>query len=260
MDGMIVNGKSYSGGSAFSHVVGENQTISVLDTGTSLASVPPSYAEAIYKDLPGAELVDGAWVVPCDTKVNISFVFGKDVIPIDPIDATFVHPDGSGGASCIGSFIGVDSSQEGSDFVLGDSFLRNAYALYDFGIWATPGDSNPFIQLLAATDASKAWAQFDTVNAARLAAYGVSLNTTGAKSGLYCCLCYLPRCSFLIALFLYLPRLQRWLNKRCCRSHRVLGRLVYKFRAPQEQLHRHWSTRRRYRFSGGPVPSSSEEG
>ena len=33
--------------------------------------------------------------------------------------------------------------------VLGDTFMRNVYSLFDFGNFAKVGDSNPFIQLLS---------------------------------------------------------------------------------------------------------------
>lgn len=34
------------------------------------------------------------------------------------------------------------------DVILGDTFLRNTYALYNFGNWTRPGDSGPYIQVL----------------------------------------------------------------------------------------------------------------
>ena len=98
MDGMIVDGQSISGGSAlyvlilvkkqnapgwqfvYSEVQGQSngQTLANLDTGTSLAEIPQSYAEKIYGSVPGSQLLasQGIYVVPCDTKLNISFVFG----------------------------------------------------------------------------------------------------------------------------------------------------------------------------------------
>lgn len=35
------------------------------------------------------------------------------------------------------------------DFLLGDSFLRNVYSLYDFGNWTTAGTDGPFMQILS---------------------------------------------------------------------------------------------------------------
>lgn len=101
MDGMLINGQPVSGGSAlyvlphpiisFNTVVnafvhlcsevqgqGTGQTLANLDTGTSLAQIPQTYAQEIYGSIPGAQLLSsqGIYVVPCSTKLNISFVFG----------------------------------------------------------------------------------------------------------------------------------------------------------------------------------------
>ena len=56
----------------------EGQTLANLDTGTSLSQIPQTYAAAIYGDVPGAQLYSssGIYVLPCDTKINVSFVFG----------------------------------------------------------------------------------------------------------------------------------------------------------------------------------------
>lgn len=69
MDGLNVNGK---------HIASPNQDIALLDTGTSLAQLPKAYVDAIYGSVPGAvyDPTEGQYVVPCDTKLNISFSFG----------------------------------------------------------------------------------------------------------------------------------------------------------------------------------------
>ncbi len=43
----------------------------------SVATAPAYYVDAMYKDLPGA-IFDGktGYTVPCNSKVNISMVFG----------------------------------------------------------------------------------------------------------------------------------------------------------------------------------------
>lgn len=57
---------------------GTGQTLANLDTGTSLAQIPQTYAQEIYGSIPGAQLLtsQGIYIVPCSTKLNISFVFG----------------------------------------------------------------------------------------------------------------------------------------------------------------------------------------
>ncbi|KDQ56724.1 hypothetical protein JAAARDRAFT_36213 [Jaapia argillacea MUCL 33604] len=178
MDGMIVNGKKYSGHSKFnSTFVGAGQTITVLDSGTSEALFPRFYADAIYKGLPGAVFNESqqAYNVPCDTKVNVSFVFGKDEYPVNPIDVfDVVDVSDSGELTCAGAFRVGDPGD--LDSILGDTFLRNAYALFDFGRWATPGTNDPFMQLLSVTNQAEAWNDFDAANTVRLNSFKKQAN------------------------------------------------------------------------------------
>lgn len=80
MDGMIVNGRNVTGQSSFSGVAGQTsgQTLANLDTGTSLSQIPQAYVDAIYGQVPGAQFFpsQGVYVLPCDTNINVSFVFG----------------------------------------------------------------------------------------------------------------------------------------------------------------------------------------
>ncbi|KDQ49187.1 hypothetical protein JAAARDRAFT_201083 [Jaapia argillacea MUCL 33604] len=65
---------------------------------------------------------------------------------INPIDATdVVGPDGCSGLSR-GPAILVAMLMSSS------TFLRNMYALFEFGRWATPGTTDPFMQILSVTD------------------------------------------------------------------------------------------------------------
>ncbi|KDQ56688.1 hypothetical protein JAAARDRAFT_36181 [Jaapia argillacea MUCL 33604] len=174
MDGMVVNGKNYSGHSVFnSSLVGSSQTLALLDTGNSLGSLPTYYANALYGSIPGANLTNGTWVVPCGGKVNVSFVFGGQTFPVHPLDVAYVAgTDDNGNAMCVGAFSGADVTTDSpNDVALGDSFLRNVYSLYDYGKWVTAGSTAPFIQLLSTTDPAKAWAEFDSLNTVRINAY-----------------------------------------------------------------------------------------
>ncbi|KDQ56689.1 hypothetical protein JAAARDRAFT_36184 [Jaapia argillacea MUCL 33604] len=191
MNAMTINGQKYTGTSIYNTTfLPSGETLAWLDTGTSLTLVPTAFADAIYKNLPGAQYLpnDGYYWVPCDTKLNLTFVFGNEVFPIDPLDVTFVgEVDQYGNTYCFGSFVGGDPNKIGADFLLGDAFLRNVYSLFDFGSWATTGGTDPFIQILSITDPNKAWASFDSSNAARLAAYSAMVtnpsSTSAAKDG-----------------------------------------------------------------------------
>lgn len=49
----------------------------MLDTGAFGAYIPPEYLAAIYGPAEGSYLLkDGAWSVPCNTKMNVTVMFG----------------------------------------------------------------------------------------------------------------------------------------------------------------------------------------
>ena len=76
-----------------------------------------SVAEAIYGDVPGAELVKDAslgeiWTIPCDIEINISFKFGGKDIPIHHLDTSLDlnATDDSGSRVCLGA-VGITELQ-----------------------------------------------------------------------------------------------------------------------------------------------------
>ena len=132
--------------------------------------MPKYYFDAVYSDIKGLkkfDAADGIYSLPCDTKLNVSMVF-KYVIrtlsvvcepepilsysgteyPINPLDLTrLISVDNE--TLCINAFGSMDLNDQGMDFILGDSFLRNAYTLFDYGNWTNNSASAPFVQLLS---------------------------------------------------------------------------------------------------------------
>ncbi|TDL18837.1 acid protease [Rickenella mellea] len=186
VDGIIVNGKNVTGNSRFNMTgQGPTQTLAYLDTGTSLAVIPRVYADAIYSSVPGAFFfaAQNAYVVPCDTKIDLSFVFGGVAYPVHPIDTVNAFANGTAPV-CFGAFTVPSEGHEppAEDFVLGDSFLRNVYSLYDFGSFIS-GTTPPFIQLLSTTDASAADSEFAALSAQRNASITGTVPSTGGGAG-----------------------------------------------------------------------------
>lgn len=89
MDGVVVDGKNFSGHGLLSKVKGvsdsvKNKTLSLLDSGTSLGIMPQYYWDAVYKDVPGIKALDaknGVWQLPCDTRKNVSMIFKCVLLP-----------------------------------------------------------------------------------------------------------------------------------------------------------------------------------
>ncbi|GBE88337.1 acid protease [Sparassis crispa] len=175
MDGVYLDGKFLTGnsfgpnGTGVNANPGPNQTIVLLDSGTSLMIAPPYYVDGIYKDIPGAQWIPSmkTYSVPCSTKLNISMVFGESIYAVDPLDSTHVDVSDDGSFTCIGA-ISYSSASGGVDFILGSSFLRNVYTLFHWGNWTENRTNQPYMQLLSLTDPDKAWANFDTLNLERI--------------------------------------------------------------------------------------------
>ncbi|KAI0672105.1 aspartic peptidase domain-containing protein [Trametes maxima] len=180
MDGVYVNGKLINGGSQYENSssvsLPPGSTIANFDSGTSLIRGPAKYAHAIYKDIPGAQMLpdDGSGVVmysvPCNTKLNLTWSFGGGhLYPMHPIDAiSFQFDSSTGQFACVGTISGGPIGDE--DWLLGDSFLRNTYIVYGYGSPTATGSAGnnlpakqPYSQLLSLTDPDKAWAEFDTM-------------------------------------------------------------------------------------------------
>lgn len=68
---------------------------------------------------------------------------------MNPLDLTRLATDNKGKTICVTSISPGNYSQEATDFILGDAFLRNVYALFDYGNWTTSGDDKAFIQILS---------------------------------------------------------------------------------------------------------------
>lgn len=127
--------------------------------------------------------------------------------PINPIDLTRVGYTADNETVCFTAFQPMEQAvlaQQGVDFILGDSFLRNAYALFNFGNWTnSSSEQMPYIQLLSVsmtlpmhygriltrlclqtTNQGDAWTQFDDQNNARIAqwnALGGQFNLTNSS-------------------------------------------------------------------------------
>lgn len=85
----------------------------VFDSGFTLPPVPRNVADAIYGRVPNASFIaqpdgSGAWQIPCDYELSISFVFAGVQYSIAPLDMSFpeTFDDAGNPTSCVGS-VGV---------------------------------------------------------------------------------------------------------------------------------------------------------
>lgn len=86
----------------------DGQLVAVLDSGYTLTQVPRYISDAIYGRVPGAVFDQKSqyWTVPCDSLINLSFMFGGVEIPVHPLDTVmseFKYKDANGKSACVGS-------------------------------------------------------------------------------------------------------------------------------------------------------------
>ncbi|KZV90976.1 acid protease [Exidia glandulosa HHB12029] len=164
VDAIQVAGVTYNVTTAVKNASGKQ--LALLDTGSSLVLLPQHAITTIYSSIDGAKYdkETDMWFVPCLNQTTVSFVFGGQSFAVHPLDVT--HPtqaglkDGTVVTYCVNTFqVNKDTSE--FDVVLGDAFLRNVFAVYDFGdVDAVGKTANPFVKLLSVTDKSSAPADF----------------------------------------------------------------------------------------------------
>ena len=104
---------------------GETTVPVFLDSGGTMSQLPPAIVQALASVFADAVLTrDGFWLVPCDVSElpgSIDFYFAGKTIRV-PLNDFIWELDGT----CV---LGVLGSED--EYVLGDTFLRAAYAVFD---------------------------------------------------------------------------------------------------------------------------------
>ncbi|QRV84154.1 aspartyl protease [Ceratobasidium sp. AG-Ba] len=153
-------------------------SISVLfDTGTSTAQIPAEAHKALYESMGGVSINrTSLYAVPCLAEAAIRFTFGNQNVYIDPLDLTQVNTGTFGGQNftyCTSVYEVGEAAGGTNDAILGDAFLRNIYAVYNYGDFVKTESGlktkSPFIQFLALTNATAASAGFKQARAKALA-------------------------------------------------------------------------------------------
>lgn len=182
LDGMAVNGAPVRFNASSVDGVPAGKLAVLLDTGFSYPPLPPPAVDAIYASIPGAVKFSDdfpQWIVPCTNATNVTFTFGGQPFPVHPLDLTVmqqteieVNGQPQNVTFCMNTFqyLTLDpESFSGFDAILGDAFLRNVYASFDYGDTDSSG-AQAFVQLVATTDLDAAWPDFAAARAQALAA------------------------------------------------------------------------------------------
>jgi len=113
----------------------KGETLSAIDTGTTLVGGPADMIAAIYKQIPGSQAgtgdLDGYYTYPCSTNVVITLQFGAKAWPVSSSDFNLMEVSRG---TCVGAFFVIDlgAGSAAPSWIVGDTFLKNVYSVYQF--------------------------------------------------------------------------------------------------------------------------------
>ncbi|KAF9335111.1 hypothetical protein BG006_000850 [Podila minutissima] len=117
-------------------IAGKNLGLSgnaLIDSGTSLIVVPAKAASTFHGHIPGAiDVPQIGWILPCNTSVgDLNFtISGQQFrVPAEELIVLFRIP---GYAEYCKSAIDVSKSATDTDWILGASFMKNVYSVFDY--------------------------------------------------------------------------------------------------------------------------------
>jgi hypothetical protein len=100
----------------------------IVDTGTSFILMPPADAVKIHGTIPGYKQDGETFSVPCDTSAVVQFTFNKQTYNISTSDWRGGKLDTG---LCRSNIVGRQTFGA-SQWLVGDVFLKNVYAVLDF--------------------------------------------------------------------------------------------------------------------------------
>ncbi|KAG0056457.1 hypothetical protein BGZ83_004964 [Gryganskiella cystojenkinii] len=105
----------------------------LIDSGTSLIIVPTKVASIFHENIPGAiEVPSIGWILPCNTSagdLNFTISGTQFRVPAEELVVLFRIP---GYAEYCKSAVDIQDSASNSDWILGASFMKNVYSVFDY--------------------------------------------------------------------------------------------------------------------------------
>lgn len=120
--------------------INTNEGLAAIDTGTTLIGGPQDAVNQIYESIQGAQPVNlggsssasmGYYAYPCSANPSISITFGGREFSINSQDFNAGALDTSG-RYCLGAIFATDLGQGAPEWIVGDSFLKNVFSVYDY--------------------------------------------------------------------------------------------------------------------------------
>jgi len=114
--------------------------------------------------------------MPCTKQMALSFNFGGEEFPVHPLDMSWPDPTDPSQTSCIGALQYSNTLGQSGDFILGSSFLKNVYSIYQYPDNIARSTWQPTVGLISLTNASVASQDFYAVRVQRQSLADVSSN------------------------------------------------------------------------------------
>jgi hypothetical protein len=112
--------------------------------------------------------------MPCTKQLALSFNFGGQDFPVHPLDMSWPDPTDPSQMTCIGALQYTSSLGQSGDFILGSSFLKNVYSIYQYPDNTGRITWQPTVGLISLTNASVASQDFYAVRVLRQSLADVS--------------------------------------------------------------------------------------
>jgi hypothetical protein len=162
---------------------GSGKRTAIMDTGTSFILMPRSDAEAIHAPIQGASQDGETFFVPCDSDAVVQFGFHGKKYNISTAD--WIGAETSEKGKCRSNIIGRKTFSD-SQWLVGDTFLKNVYSVFDFdksrvGLGVKGGEEEEVDASSASASASTATGRFMSC-ATSLCAIANNTITVGATS------------------------------------------------------------------------------
>ncbi|KAJ7057950.1 acid protease [Mycena amicta] len=108
----------------------------VIDSGTTIMYGPPDAVEKVYANVPGSVLYDssdgtGFYSFPCNSIPQVSFSWGGQHWSISTANFN-IGTTAEDQTRCVGALAASDLGLGDAVWLLGDSFMKNQYSVFDF--------------------------------------------------------------------------------------------------------------------------------
>ncbi|KAJ7161368.1 acid protease [Mycena crocata] len=115
-----------------STVSGTFQTI--IDSGTTIMYAPPAAVKTFYSKVAGSAVFDasnGFYSFPCASVPKVAFNWGGRDWEVASVNFN-LGTTAKGSSTCVGALAGQDLGLGSNVWLLGDSFMKNTYTVFDF--------------------------------------------------------------------------------------------------------------------------------